>query len=116
MSEIPHSAYINSTIETIVSAQKKSKYFVKSQMIVMLLLLVAMAVCLPSDADPTDPDVGSSYSPTDLSGTVLKKNKKKKKKKKRRRKRSWRSSFLLDRHITKDAVFRNVTGYTYAVQ
>jgi hypothetical protein len=47
--------------------------------VVTLLLLVAMtAFCLPSDADPTDPDVGSSYSPTDLSGTVLKKKKLKK--------------------------------------
>jgi hypothetical protein len=46
--------------------------------VVTLLLLVAMAVCLPSDADPTDPDVGSSYSPTDLSGTILKKKKLKK--------------------------------------
>jgi len=46
--------------------------------VVTLLLLVAMVVCLPSDADPTDPDVGSSYSPTDLSGTILKKKKLKK--------------------------------------
>jgi hypothetical protein len=46
--------------------------------VVTLLLLVALAVCLPSDTDPTDPDVGSSYSPTDLSGTILKKKKLKK--------------------------------------
>jgi hypothetical protein len=45
---------------------------------VTLLLLVAIALCLPSDADPTDPDVGDSYSPTDLSGTFLKKKKLKK--------------------------------------
>jgi hypothetical protein len=44
----------------------------------MLLLLVALALCIPSDTDPTDPDVGSSYSPTDLSGTILKKKKWKK--------------------------------------
>jgi hypothetical protein len=44
----------------------------------MLLVIVAVALCLPSDADPTDPDTGSNYSPTDLSSTVLKKKKLKK--------------------------------------
>ena len=78
MPEIPPCAYIHSAIETIISAQQISKRVVKFQVVVMLLLLVAMAVCFPSDADPTDPDVGSSYSPTDLSGTVLKKKKLKK--------------------------------------
>jgi hypothetical protein len=44
----------------------------------MLLMAVAMVLCLPSDTDPTDPDVGSNYSPTDLSGSILKKKKLKK--------------------------------------
>ncbi|KDR12732.1 hypothetical protein L798_12526 [Zootermopsis nevadensis] len=48
------------------------------QVILLLLVIVSVAICLPSDADPTDPDVGSNYSPTDLSGTVLKKKKLKK--------------------------------------
>jgi hypothetical protein len=78
MSEFPPCASIHSTIETTVSAQQISKCVVKFQVVVTLLLLVAMAVCLPSDADPTDPDVGSSYSPTDLSSTILKKKKLKK--------------------------------------
>jgi len=78
MYEIPPCVKIHSQIEKIVSAQQISKCIVKFQVVVTLLLLVAMAVCLPSDADPTDPDVGSSYSPTDLSGTILKKKKLKK--------------------------------------
>jgi aspartate/methionine/tyrosine aminotransferase len=41
-------------------------------------VLVAVALSLPSDVDPTDPDVGSNYSPTNPSGTVLKKKKLKK--------------------------------------
>lgn len=48
------------------------------QVVVMLLLMVAVALCLPSDADPADPDSDSGYSPTDVSGTVLKKKKLKK--------------------------------------
>jgi hypothetical protein len=37
-----------------------------------------MVLCLPSDVDPADPDVGLSSSPTDLSGTIIKKKKLKK--------------------------------------
>jgi hypothetical protein len=44
----------------------------------MILMALAMVLCLPSDTDPTDPDVGSNYSPTDLSGTIFKKKKLKK--------------------------------------
>jgi hypothetical protein len=44
----------------------------------MLLMVIIMALCMPSDTDPTDPDVGSNYSPTDLSGTFIKKKKLKK--------------------------------------
>jgi hypothetical protein len=44
----------------------------------MLLMVIAVVLCLPSDTDPTDPDVGSNYSPTDLSGAFIKKKKLKK--------------------------------------
>jgi hypothetical protein len=52
--------------------------FALFQAIVVLLMVIVMVFCMPSDTDPADPDVGSNYSPTDLSGTIIKKKKLKK--------------------------------------